>query len=188
MNAPCIAHTAKSTTDFYQKSVSALFCTTSNLLSRKVSVQLMWHMTMQRCVALGSQTTPALFAVCGVWGNCWQHVCSLRQLTSGTPVGNQHQAPQQSSSSSSTLQQPETLEFPGGTVPFTSSMQFMGSALTPSSPRIPCYRTLDGTGRHIPDAAVPHDLDQQMATDLYTAMAKLQVMDTICYDAQRQVW
>jgi hypothetical protein len=81
----------------------------------------------------------------------------------------------------------DTLEFPGGRVPFTHSMEFLGGPLTPSSPRIPCYRTLDGTGKHIPDAEVPHDLQQQDAVALYTAMAKLQVMDTICYDAQRQV-
>jgi hypothetical protein len=81
----------------------------------------------------------------------------------------------------------DTLEFPGGRVPFTHSMQFLGGPLTPSSPRIPCYRTLDGTGKHIPDAEVPHDLQQQDAVALYTAMARLQVMDTICYDAQRQV-
>jgi 2-oxoisovalerate dehydrogenase E1 component alpha subunit len=81
----------------------------------------------------------------------------------------------------------DTLEFPGGRVPFTHSMDFLGGPLTPSSPRIPCYRTLDGTGKHIPDAAVPHDLKQQEAVALYTAMAKLQVMDTICYDTQRQV-
>jgi hypothetical protein len=66
-------------------------------------------------------------------------------------------------------------------------MEFLGGPLTPSSPRIPCYRTLDGTGKQLPDAAVPHDLKQQDAVALYTAMAKLQVMDTICYDAQRQV-
>eukprot|EP00882_Tetradesmus_deserticola_P001971 GHRQ01002112.1.p2 GENE.GHRQ01002112.1~~GHRQ01002112.1.p2 ORF type:complete len:159 (+),score=41.88 GHRQ01002112.1:386-862(+) len=80
----------------------------------------------------------------------------------------------------------DTLEFPGGRVPFTHSLNFLGGPLTPSSPRIPCYRTLDGTGRHIPDAAVPHDLQQPEAVSLYKAMAKLQVMDTICYDAQRQ--
>uniref|UniRef100_A0A383WPL1 3-methyl-2-oxobutanoate dehydrogenase (2-methylpropanoyl-transferring) n=2 Tax=Tetradesmus obliquus TaxID=3088 RepID=A0A383WPL1_TETOB len=80
----------------------------------------------------------------------------------------------------------DTLEFPGGRVPFTHNMEFLGGPLTPSSPRIPCYRTLDGTGKHIPDAVVPHDLQQQDAVALYTAMAKLQVMDTICYDAQRQ--
>lgn len=72
-------------------------------------------------------------------------------------------------------------------MPYTHSMEFLGGPLTPSSPRIPCYRTLDGTGKHIPDAVVPHDLQQQDAVALYTAMAKLQVMDTICYDAQRQV-
>jgi hypothetical protein len=46
---------------------------------------------------------------------------------------------------------------------------------------------LDGTGKHIEEAVVPHELSQEQAMTLYVAMAKLQVMDTICYDAQRQV-
>lgn len=79
------------------------------------------------------------------------------------------------------------MEFPGGRVPFTSALQFIGGAFDTSRSKIPCYRTLDGTGQHIEDAAVPHELSQEQATQLYTAMAKLQVMDTICYDAQRQV-
>lgn len=79
------------------------------------------------------------------------------------------------------------MEFPGGRVPFTSALQFIGGAFDTSGSKIPCYRTLDGTGQHIEDAAVPHELSQEQATQLYTAMAKLQVMDTICYDAQRQV-
>jgi 2-oxoisovalerate dehydrogenase E1 component alpha subunit len=80
----------------------------------------------------------------------------------------------------------ESMEFPGGRVPFTSALQFIGGAFDTSA-KIPCYRTLDGTGKHIEEAVVPHELSQEQATRLYTAMAKLQVMDTICYDAQRQV-
>ncbi len=72
-------------------------------------------------------------------------------------------------------------------MPFTSALQFIGGAFDTSGTKIPCYRTLDGTGKHIEDAVVPHELSQEQATRLYTAMAKLQVMDTICYDAQRQV-
>jgi hypothetical protein len=80
------------------------------------------------------------------------------------------------------------MEFPGGHVPFTSTPQFVGGVYDTSAAKIPCYRTLDGTGKHIDEAVVPHELSQEQATQLYVAMAKLQVMDTICYDAQRQVW
>jgi hypothetical protein len=77
--------------------------------------------------------------------------------------------------------------FPGGRVPFTSTPQFIGGVFDTDGARLPCYRTLDGTGKHIEEAVVPHELSQEQATTLYVAMAKLQVMDTICYDAQRQV-
>jgi hypothetical protein len=79
------------------------------------------------------------------------------------------------------------MEFPGGRVPFTHAPHFVGGVFDAGAPKIPCYRTLDGTGKHIDGAHVPHELPQELATQLYTAMAKLQVMDTICYDAQRQV-
>lgn len=80
-----------------------------------------------------------------------------------------------------------SMEFPGGRVPFGYTPQFVGGVFDQSTPKIPCYRTLDGTGQHIQDAMVPHELSQEQATQIYTSMAKLQVMDTICYDAQRQV-
>lgn len=79
------------------------------------------------------------------------------------------------------------MDFPGGRVPFTNTLQFIGGVFDSDHAKIPCYRTLDGSGQQIEDAMVPHDLQQQEATKLYQAMAKLQVMDTICYDAQRQV-
>lgn len=79
------------------------------------------------------------------------------------------------------------MEFPGGRVPFTSTLAFAGGVFDTAGAKIPCYRTLDGTGAHIEEAVVPHELSQEQATQIYTSMAKLQVMDTICYDAQRQV-
>lgn len=81
----------------------------------------------------------------------------------------------------------DAMEFPGGRVPFTSQPEFLGGVFDTSGAKIPCYRTLDGTGKHIEEAVIPHELEQEEAIKLYTAMAKLQVMDTICYDAQRQV-
>lgn len=76
-------------------------------------------------------------------------------------------------------------DFPGGSVPFTSQMGFVGEPSAPRDP-IPCYRTLDSTGATISDAAVPHPLDQDTAVKMYQAMVKLQTMDTIFYEAQRQ--
>lgn len=152
----------------------------------EAAVQLMWHLTMQCNKALAA---PSLSLIRGIVQLANKHLDQARftrQIQSNTLSSNQPHAPEVISSSG-TACLPETMDFPGGIVPFTSSLEFIGSHLTPSSPRIPCYRTLDGTGRHLPDASVPNDLDQQMATELYTAMAKLQVMDTICYDAQRQV-
>lgn len=71
-------------------------------------------------------------------------------------------------------------------MPYTHSLEFKGGVFD-KEPKIPCYRTLDGTGQAIPDAQVSHKVDQQLATKIYTAMAKLQVMDTLFYEAQRQV-
>lgn len=112
----------------------------------------------------------------------------LQQLQRQFSSASSASAAEAAAPAGTTVQDPaDTLEFPGGRVPFTNSMDFLGGQLTSSSPRIPCYRTVDGTGKQIADAAVPHDLQQPDAVALYTAMAKLQVMDTICYDAQRQV-
>lgn len=92
----------------------------------------------------------------------------------------------QQASTNAAVAEDASMEFPGGRVPFTTSPQFVGGVFDTSGAKIPCYRTLDGTGKHIEDAAIPHELQQDQATQLYTSMAKLQVMDTICYDAQRQ--
>lgn len=81
----------------------------------------------------------------------------------------------------------DSMDFPGGPIHFTSAMSFQGGPATPDAPRIPCYRTLDQTGQPLPEADVPHRLDQSTAVELYTAMARLQTMDTIFYEAQRQV-
>lgn len=50
-----------------------------------------------------------------------------------------------------------------------------------------CYRTLDSAGSELSDASIPHPLDQNLATKIYSIMASLQTIDTVFYEAQRQV-
>ena len=78
------------------------------------------------------------------------------------------------------------MEFPGGKVPFTPALEFRGGHFTPHQP-IPCYRTLDSGGTALEGAAAPHDPDQGTAVKLYQTMVALQTVDTIFYEAQRQV-
>lgn len=52
--------------------------------------------------------------------------------------------------------------------------------------RMPCYRVLDAAGRPLPGADAPHPLPEAGARALYETMARLQAMDTIFYEAQRQ--
>ncbi|EIE20627.1 mitochondrial branched-chain alpha-ketoacid dehydrogenase complex, E1 alpha [Coccomyxa subellipsoidea C-169] len=77
------------------------------------------------------------------------------------------------------------MDFPGGRVPFTDRLSFVGGAVSPSQPTS-CYRTLDSTGACIEDAEVPHDIDEELALKMYETMVKLQTMDVIFYEAQRQ--
>jgi len=77
------------------------------------------------------------------------------------------------------------MDFPGGSVRFSEGLQFIGGSFS-DGPRIPCYRTLDATGQGIPEAEVPHQMEEGLALRVYTAMAQLQTMDTLFYEAQRQ--
>ncbi|KAF8068400.1 2-oxoisovalerate dehydrogenase subunit alpha 2 [Scenedesmus sp. PABB004] len=82
---------------------------------------------------------------------------------------------------------PDWLDVPGGRVPLTHELQFVGGPVGPASERLPAFRALDARGAPVDGAAaLPHDLDEAGAVALYTAMARLQVMDAVCYDAQRQ--
>ncbi|KIY97146.1 2-oxoisovalerate dehydrogenase E1component, alpha subunit [Monoraphidium neglectum] len=80
----------------------------------------------------------------------------------------------------------ESIEVPGGRVPVTRRLAFQGGPASPDTPKVPCYRALDGAGRPLEGAAVPHPLGEEDALRLYVAMAKMQVMDTLFYEAQRQ--
>lgn len=135
------------------------------------------------------------------------------------------------------------LEVPGGRVPYTPELRFLGGPDAPI-PTMPCYRTIDSTGQDVPGAHIPHPLSQvrehagaggkdmeqgryrivftlrappqpppprppaalsplppslpllpllprpslqELSLRLYGAMARLQTMDTMFYEAQRQV-
>lgn len=51
----------------------------------------------------------------------------------------------------------------------------------------PPYSTLDSAGREVPGASLPHELSKDTAVRMYETMVKLQTVDTIFYEAQRQV-
>ena len=55
------------------------------------------------------------------------------------------------------------------------------------APPMSCYRTVDSIGAAIADADVPHQIGQDLATKMYSTMAALQTVDTVFYEAQRQV-
>jgi 2-oxoisovalerate dehydrogenase E1 component alpha subunit len=82
-----------------------------------------------------------------------------------------------------------SMDFPGGSVPFTTKLEFWGgqSKINQSPPiPMPCYRTMDSSGQEIAEALVPHPLDQTTAERMYKTMITLQTVDTIYYEAQRQ--
>ncbi|CAL1412611.1 unnamed protein product [Linum trigynum] len=88
------------------------------------------------------------------------------------------------------------LDFPGGHVSYTHSLNFISKSSTQN--RVPCYRVLDDNGVVIGGSSsnISGDLEcqiqqqplisQQTALKMYREMVRLQVMDTIFYEAQRQ--
>jgi hypothetical protein len=79
------------------------------------------------------------------------------------------------------------VEVPGGRVPATGQLQFVGDRIAVTTPRLPCYRTIDLAGKDVADAVVPHAVDESLAVRMYSCMARLQVVDLLFYEAQRQV-
>ena len=56
-----------------------------------------------------------------------------------------------------------------------------------NAPPMSCFRTVDSSGAAIADAQVPHQIGQDLATKMYSTMAAVQTVDTVFYEAQRQV-
>ncbi|KAJ9508496.1 hypothetical protein QJQ45_012022 [Haematococcus lacustris] len=85
----------------------------------------------------------------------------------------------------STFNAPEAqLEHPAGRVPYTEALTFLGGP-TPEQ-RIPAYRTLTDASQELDAAQLPHPITQALGVKMYQAMASLQTLDTLCYEAQRQ--
>ena len=80
----------------------------------------------------------------------------------------------------------EVVDFPGAAVAAVSSISFVGGKMQPADP-IPCYRVLRGSGEQVKDAEIKHPIGQDLALKMHETMVKLQVMDLIFYEAQRQV-
>ncbi|KAJ4715352.1 2-oxoisovalerate dehydrogenase subunit alpha 2, mitochondrial-like [Melia azedarach] len=74
------------------------------------------------------------------------------------------------------------LDFPGGKVAFTPEMRFISES---SDERIPCYRVLDDNGQPIFGSSFV-EVSEEVSIKLYSDMVRLQTMDTIFYEAQRQ--
>jgi 2-oxoisovalerate dehydrogenase E1 component alpha subunit len=107
-----------------------------------------------------------------------------------TALATQRADPQGSlaNSKASHMDNDDKMDFPGGAVPFTSSLHFTGGPSTSANSHtpIPCYRTIDSAGLEINGAEIFHDLDQPTAVKMYKTMVTLQTVDTIFYEAQRQ--
>ena len=57
------------------------------------------------------------------------------------------------------------MDFPGGSVPFTSALTMVGGPNAPGNP-MPCYRTIDSAGVDIQDAVVPHPVGVLPTTNI----------------------
>lgn len=77
----------------------------------------------------------------------------------------------------------EGMDFPGGRVTFTSEMRFISES---AEKRVPCYRVLDKDGEPIVQSNVLEQVTMELAVKMYSDMVRLQVMDTIFYEVQRQ--
>lgn len=58
------------------------------------------------------------------------------------------------------------MDFPGGSVPFTSALTMVGGPDAPPAP-MPCYRTIDSAGADIPDAVIPYPVGAMPSTNIH---------------------
>ncbi len=70
--------------------------------------------------------------------------------------------------------------FPGASTPFTSKLSFRST-----HPEFPCFRVMNEKAEPIEDAQVP-DIPKDSLIKMYKNILTLNVLDNVCYDAQRQ--
>ena len=68
----------------------------------------------------------------------------------------------------------EYIDFPGGRIPYTNALSFVGGPQK-EQPKIPGYWTIDMLGKDVAGVSLPHPVGQELATKLYECMATLQV-------------
>lgn len=61
--------------------------------------------------------------------------------------------PPQAQQAAATVQ--ASMDFPGGRVPFTTQLAFVGGHFSADVPPISCYRTVDGVGEALDEVLVP---------------------------------
>ena len=74
-------------------------------------------------------------------------------------------------------------QFPGAHSSFTEKLKFLNKD---SYDPIPVYRVMNKMGKIIDDSQDP-GLDQKFVEKMYKCMTKLNVVDKIMYESQRQV-
>lgn len=83
-----------------------------------------------------------------------------------------------------------TSPYPGAkNVPITTNLAFFGGPrnVEPIPVPIPCFQTMTATGEKVEGVDGVQILDSETAVEIYKAMVKLQTVDVLFYEAQRQV-
>ena len=81
------------------------------------------------------------------------------------------------------------LRLPGRpTLPFAASLTFVGGRgnTTPVPVPIPVFRTLTEAGAEVDGVTLNDDLDQASALAVHASLARLQTMDALFHECQRQ--
>jgi 2-oxoisovalerate dehydrogenase E1 component alpha subunit len=128
----------------------------------------------------------------------------LAAASSSAQTGTAEAAASPTTTPTSSATDAASLDFGGTALPCTPHLAFYGGPGRPAAPPgggpIPAFWMVDAAGRDVrsgsadtdTDAtplhplASAHDWDQATAVATYTAMARLQVMDTLFFEAQRQ--
>ncbi len=89
---------------------------------------------------LGDQKEDAQFPAC-------LNYSPIRHLRTASASSVAGEEAHNQSNASTARNESNSIDFPGGRVPFTDRLCFTGGAMSPSQP-VSCYRTLDSTGMH----------------------------------------
>lgn len=92
-------------------------------------------------------------------------------------------SPSQSQTSTAILEEDEMIQMTAqGPVPVTNTLHIVDNTDTD---RYPVFRVMDIHGKVMPSAPVPQ-IDEATARKMYTVMGRVQALDDVLYNAQRQ--